>query len=101
METNKKNREYISALTDGEVPPADLELAMAALFAPEGQQAWDTYHRIGDTLRAADSPELSPGFAERMAARLAAEPLPGKRMAPTPASAPETAAVPAVVAGPQ
>jgi len=82
MDTNKKNRECISALVDGALPPADLELAMAALRTPEGERAWDAYHRIGDTLRAAASPDLSPGFAERLAARLAAEPLPGKRAVP-------------------
>jgi sigma-E factor negative regulatory protein RseA len=81
MDTNKKNREYISALMDGEIPEADLELAMAALGGPEGQQAWDTWHHIGDVLRAEPGAELSSGFAERLAARLAAEPLPTKRSA--------------------
>jgi len=81
MDTNKKNREYISALMDGETPDADLELAMAALGGPEGQQAWDTFHRIGDLLRAEATPELSHGFEERLAARLAAEPLQARRTA--------------------
>jgi sigma-E factor negative regulatory protein RseA len=81
MDTNKKNREYISALMDGETPDADQELAMAALGGPDGQQAWDTYHHIGDILRAEATAELSPGFAERLAARLVAEPLPNKRTA--------------------
>lgn len=97
MDTNKKNREYISALTDGEVPPADLELAMAALLAHEGPAAWDAYHRIGDALRGQASANLSPGFAERLAARLAAEPLPCKRAA----HAPDAAPLPAVAAGTQ
>jgi len=79
MDTNKKNREFISALSDGELPDIDLELAMAALDGPDGQQAWGLYHRIGDALRAEATPDLSPGFSERLAARLAAEPLPGKR----------------------
>lgn len=85
MDTNKKNREYISALMDGEIPDADLELAMAALDGPDGERAWDTFHHIGDLLRAGDggapTPELSPGFSARLAARLAQEPLPGKRAA--------------------
>jgi sigma-E factor negative regulatory protein RseA len=81
MDTNKKNRELISALSDGEIPDADQELALAALDTPDGQQAWALFHRIGDVLRAAPAPDLSPGFAERLAARLAAEPLPGKRAA--------------------
>lgn len=81
MDTNKKNREYISALMDGETPDADLELAMAALGGPEGQQAWDTFHHIGDLLRAEAAPELSAGFEEKLAARLAAEPPPARRTA--------------------
>jgi sigma-E factor negative regulatory protein RseA len=87
MDTNKKNREYISALMDGEIPDTDLELAMAALGGPDGEQAWNTYHHIGDILRAEDAKggaELSPGFADRLAARLAEEPLPGKRAAGAP-----------------
>jgi sigma-E factor negative regulatory protein RseA len=81
MDTNKKNREYISALMDGEIPESDLELAMAALGGPEGEQAWDAYHHIGGLLRAEAGADLSPGFSERLAARLAAEPLPCKRSA--------------------
>lgn len=79
MDTHKKNREHISALSDGEIRDADQELAMAALDTPDGRQAWDLYHRIGDVLRAEATPDLQPGFAERLAARLAAEPAPGKR----------------------
>jgi sigma-E factor negative regulatory protein RseA len=96
MDTNKKNREYISALSDDEVAPGDQELALAATLTPEGGRAWDIYHRIGDTLRAAATPDLSPAFAARLAERLAAEPVPGKRAAP----APESDVAPAVLAGP-
>ena len=81
MDTHKKIREHISALCDGELPAADLELAFAALHAADGQQAWKTYHRIGDVLRAQATPELSDGFEARLAARLAAEPGHGKRAA--------------------
>jgi len=97
METNKKNREYISALMDGETPDPDLELAMAALGGRDGQQAWDTYHHIGDILRAEATPELSPGFARSLADRLAAEPMPTKRAA----TAPEPATTTAIAAGPR
>jgi sigma-E factor negative regulatory protein RseA len=97
MDANKKNREFISALSDGELPDIDLELAMAALDGPEGQQAWDLYHRIGDALRAEATPDLSPGFSERLAARLAAEPLPGKRTV----AASEAADTAPVVVGPR
>lgn len=79
MDANKKNREFISAFSDDALAAIDQELALAALDGPEGQQAWELYHRIGDVLRAEAAPELSSGFSERLAARLAAEPLPGKR----------------------
>jgi sigma-E factor negative regulatory protein RseA len=81
MDTQKKIREHISALSDGELSASDLELAFAALRAADGEQAWNTYHRIGDVLRAQASPELSDGFSKRLAARLAAEPSIGKRAA--------------------
>jgi sigma-E factor negative regulatory protein RseA len=81
MDTHKKIREHISTLSDGELEPADLELALAALQAADGQQAWASYHRIGDVLRAGSTPELSDGFADQLAARLAAEPAPVRRLA--------------------
>jgi len=80
MDTNKKMRDYLSAFADGELPDADLELALAALREADGWEAWRLYHEIGDALRAEPaSPSLSPGFAERLAARLAAEPTPLRR----------------------
>lgn len=82
MDTNKKIREHISALGDGELPASDIELAFAALHSEDGHHAWEVYHRIGDAMRAQASPDLSPGFAARLAARLAAEPAHGKREAP-------------------
>lgn len=90
MDTQKKIREHISALSDGELAASDLELAFAALRAADGEQAWNTYHRIGDILRAQAAPELSDDFSARLAARLAAEPAPVRRVPP-----PATAAVPA------
>lgn len=81
MDTHKKIREHISTLSDGELSDADLELALAALQSADGQQAWNTYHRIGDALRAQGTPELSDAFAEQLAERLRAEPAPGKRAA--------------------
>jgi sigma-E factor negative regulatory protein RseA len=94
MDTNKKNREYISALMDGEIPETDLELAMAALGGPDGEQAWDAYHHIGDVLRAEASADFSPGFTERLAARLAAESMPSKRSAVAEPSATTAIAAP-------
>lgn len=98
MDTQKKIREHISALSDGELAASDLELAFAALRAADGQQAWGTYHRIGDALRAQAAPDLSDGFSERLAARLAAEPAHGRR-APAPQVAAEPAAAEAAAAG--
>jgi len=97
MDTNKKNRELISSLMDDAVPDGDLELAMAALGNPEGEDAWAAYHRIGDILRAQATPELSPGFAARLADRLADEPLAPRRSA----AAPQAADSPVIEAGPR
>jgi sigma-E factor negative regulatory protein RseA len=87
MDTNRKLREHISAFKDGELPEADVELALAAMHGSDGQAAWALYHLIGDTLRQTDGagaatvplPGLSPGFGARLAERLAAEPLPVRR----------------------
>lgn len=81
MDTNKKNREHISALIDDGIRDTDQELALAALDTPDGRQAWDLYHHIGDILRAEATPDLSPGFAAKLAERLAAEAAPGRRPA--------------------
>lgn len=86
MDTHKKIREHISALSDGALSSSDLELAMAALQSADGQQAWNTYHRIGDVLRAQAAPELSDAFLEKLAERLAAEPAPARRSARPPAA---------------
>ena len=81
MDTNRKLREQISALKDGALLDADLELALAALQGSDGRQAWDLYHLIGDTLRDTASPALSPAFNARLAERLAGEPPPLRRAA--------------------
>ncbi len=106
MDTHKKIRVHISALIDGELAKGDEELAFAALQSADGQHAWNTYHRIGDVLRAQATPELSDGFAERLAARLAAEPAPLRRpgraaSAPAPKRAPGARRTPAMLAGPE
>jgi sigma-E factor negative regulatory protein RseA len=81
MDTNKKIREHISALKDGELSESDLELAFAALHSEDGRQAWEVYHRIGDVMRAEASADLSLGFTARLAARLDAETGQGGRTA--------------------
>ena len=79
MDTHKKMRVHLSALVDGELSAADLELAMAALNTPDGQQTWGAYYRIGDELRAQTTSALSGGFAATLAARLDAESVPLRR----------------------
>jgi sigma-E factor negative regulatory protein RseA len=79
MDTHKKIREHISAFADGASPPADVDLALAALQGEDGRQTWALYHLIGDVLRVDPGPPLSTGFAAAMAARLAGEPSSGKR----------------------
>jgi sigma-E factor negative regulatory protein RseA len=88
MDTHKKIREHVSALSDGELAASDLELAFAALRSADGEQAWNTYHRIGDVLRAQATPDLSDDFSERLAARLAGEPSHGRRAPVAAAPAP-------------
>jgi sigma-E factor negative regulatory protein RseA len=73
MDTDKKLREHISALADGELPDSERELALAALASAAGQAAWRAYHLTGDALRSVPDGELSDGFGARLAARLAAE----------------------------
>jgi sigma-E factor negative regulatory protein RseA len=95
MDTNKKNRERISALCDDALPKDDHELAGAALRTDEGRAAWKVYHLIGDMLRTGESADLSPGFSQRLSARLDAEPLHPRRPAGAEA---ERAPKPAVLA---
>jgi sigma-E factor negative regulatory protein RseA len=79
MEPSTRLQENISVMVDNELPACEVELTLAALAEPEGREAWHLYHLIRDTLRAAAAvPELSPGFAERLAERLADEELPGR-----------------------
>lgn len=75
MRTNEISREQISALADGELGDQQIDMAFATLRQDEVRADWELYHQIGDVLRSDDmAVTLSPGFAARMAARLAAEP---------------------------
>jgi sigma-E factor negative regulatory protein RseA len=74
MHTDKKLREHISALVDGELPDCERELALAALATSEGLAAWRAYQLTGDVLRSTPGGALQDGFSARLAARLAAEP---------------------------
>lgn len=91
MDTHKKTREHISALSDGELSADDAQQApevLESLQSAEGEHVWNTYHRIGDVLRAQATPDLSEGFSARLSARLAAEPTPRRRSGRTSPQAP-------------
>lgn len=74
MDTDKKLREHISALADGELPDSERELVFAALDTEAGQAAWRAYHVTGGVLRSTAGGDLSDDFSARLAARLMAEP---------------------------
>jgi len=64
--------ERISRLMDGELEGAEADAAIRELRDPDRMGTWVCYHVIGDALRGIDEP--TPGFAERFAERLKAEP---------------------------
>lgn len=66
-------KERISELMDGELERGAADKAVEALLGDaEALAAWRRYHLVGDALR--ETRALSPGFAERLAGRLAQEP---------------------------
>lgn len=75
MDTKEISREQISALADGELVDAHVNMALAVLRQPDEQATWDLYHQIGDVMRSEEMAfSLSDGFAAKMSARLDAEP---------------------------
>lgn len=75
MGAGELSKQQISAFADGELPDNEVPAVMAALRATDHAADWDTYHQIGDVLRSEMlAAPVSAGFAERFAARLAAEP---------------------------
>ena len=75
MNTKDMTQEQISALADGELSSAYIDMALAALRQAESRDTWDVYHQIGDILRSDDMAlNMSSDFSARMAARLDAEP---------------------------
>jgi sigma-E factor negative regulatory protein RseA len=64
--------EEVSQLMDGELDAQRVEHACHGLRETASMETWICYHVVGDTLRGCGG--LSPGFAERFAARLGAEP---------------------------
>jgi sigma-E factor negative regulatory protein RseA len=76
MKTDTSKQEHISALLDGELSVQECDTVFAGLAGPEGKQAWDTYHQIGDVLRSDDlAVNLSAGFSSRFSVLLEAEPV--------------------------
>ncbi|MDW8468624.1 MAG: sigma-E factor negative regulatory protein [Burkholderiales bacterium] len=93
-------KEEISQLMDGELAGEEAARALAVLKSDrEAFETWRTYHLISDSLR--ETRVLSRSFTERVAARLAAEPVvvaPGRWSRVVRASRSTRAAVGAVVA---
>ncbi|MEW6313448.1 MAG: sigma-E factor negative regulatory protein [Pseudomonadota bacterium] len=69
-----ENTEKISALMDGEATEGESRVAFAALMHDEADEAWRTYHLIGDTLRGDAAVGTSAGFNRRFRERLEEEP---------------------------
>lgn len=66
-------KEKISALMDGELEAREHAHCCTQISRDSGAlETWRTYHLIGDALR--DTSSLSPGFADRVRAKLADEP---------------------------
>jgi sigma-E factor negative regulatory protein RseA len=75
MNTKDMTQEQISALADGELSSAYVDMALAALRQADGRDTWDVYHQIGDIMRSDDMAlTMSSDFSARMLARLDAEP---------------------------
>ena len=66
-------KEKISGLMDGELERFESATALKALESGgEARESWRLYHLIGDSMR--DTRMLTPGFAERVCAKLRDEP---------------------------
>jgi sigma-E factor negative regulatory protein RseA len=78
--------EEVSLFVDGELDAERSERICAALGETVPLATWERYHAIGDLLRGCGN--LAPGFQERFAASLSAEPtvLAPPRRRPTPAA---------------
>ncbi len=75
MEREKKIREQVSALADGELEAEQAKHWLDRANDPAFRIAWDRYHQIGDAIRSDDTAQpMSLDFAARMSARLDTEP---------------------------
>ncbi len=72
---NSNNREWLSALADGELHGAELEEALDALRKdPELQASWQAYHLLRDTVSSNLNQGVEPQLHLRVSAALEAEP---------------------------
>src|SRR4051812_25183620 len=75
MNTTNMTREQISAFVDNEYSDGHFDVTLAALRQPEGRDAWNLYHQIGDALRSDDlHMQTSGDLCARIFASLDAEP---------------------------
>jgi sigma-E factor negative regulatory protein RseA len=80
MKPSMQTSELMSALTDGQLGGEDFAAALQACRQDDSAAAsWDTYHLIGEALRAPASPALGAdmAFVARLNQRLAGESLAG------------------------
>lgn len=72
---NDKNREWISALADGELQGQELQSALAALRDnPELQESWQAYHVMRDTVSSNLNESVDLQLHQRISAALESEP---------------------------
>jgi sigma-E factor negative regulatory protein RseA len=72
---NNDNREWLSALADGELQGDELQRGLDALRNdPELQASWGAYHVIRDSVSSNLNPEVAPQLHQRISAALDAEP---------------------------
>ena len=72
---NKENREWLSALADGELKGSELEQGLDALrHDPELQQSWQSYHLVRDALSSNLNDGVEPQLHQRISAALDQEP---------------------------
>lgn len=70
-------RQWLSALADGELQAQDIDQALRALEGDaQGREAWHAYHVVGDVLRGGDAAGSARtlAFAQRVRARLESQP---------------------------
>lgn len=79
MKTETTQNDRISAMLDGELSDAQLEVMLTSLSDArnhDGRGTWEIYHQIGDVLRSDElALKMSPDFSARFASLLEAEPV--------------------------